>query len=249
MAKSLLPPPPPFIIGAILLTISPAFSSQPFTPTAKLTLPSFTFASTAITLSAPFFSSSILLFISPPNSLITTFAPFISKLSKLLLELAFFSSSLAAFSSAFSFLIALSKSAFFSSISHSPSSCLSSFVYCVAECAQMASMRLTPALTPLSFVMKNEPISFIFSTCVPPQNSLLSPSVSTRTISPYFSPKSAIAPEFLALLMSIISVFAFAPFWICAFTQLSICSNSWLVTGFGCEKSKRKRFGSTLDPA
>ena len=50
-------------------------------------------------------------------------------------------------------------------------------------------------------------------------------------------------------IMSIISVFAFAPFWICAFTQLSICSNSWLVTGFGCEKSKRKRFGSTLDPA
>ena len=40
-------------------------------------------------------------------------------------------------------------------------------------------------------------------TCVPPHSSRLEPMSSTRTVSPYFSPNSIMAPVFLAASMSI----------------------------------------------
>ena len=58
-----------------------------------------------------------------------------------------------------------------------------------------ASMRRTPAATPVSLTIRNSPISAVLRTCVPPHSSIETPGTSTtRTTSPYFSPNSAIAP-------------------------------------------------------
>ena len=62
-----------------------------------------------------------------------------------------------------------------------------------------ASMRRTPAATPRSERMRRAPICSVLSQCVPPQSSTdhgaSGPStVTTRTVSPYFSPNMAIAP-------------------------------------------------------
>ena len=64
-----------------------------------------------------------------------------------------------------------------------------------------------------------------------------------------FSPKSAIAPLFLAKFISIISTFALAPAWIWSFTNFSIWANSSLLTGFGWLKSNLNLSASTLLPA
>jgi len=65
----------------------------------------------------------------------------------------------------------------------------------------MASMRRTPAATPLSDTMRMSPISAVLRTCVPPHSSTESEGISTtRTTSPYFSPNSAIAPRATASL-------------------------------------------------
>ena len=57
-------------------------------------------------------------------------------------------------------------------------------------------MRRAPAPTELSVRITNGPISAVERTCVPPQSSTDQPPMSTtRTISPYFSPKSIIAPS------------------------------------------------------
>ena len=69
-----------------------------------------------------------------------------------------------------------------------------------------ASMRRTPAATPLSLSPAIEPMSPVRRTWVPPQSSTdqpmalppaprSSPMATTRTSSPYFSPNSARAPE------------------------------------------------------
>ena len=59
-----------------------------------------------------------------------------------------------------------------------------------------ASIRRTPEATPRSAVITNRPISPVLVTWQPPQSSMLKPGTSTvRTRSPYFSPKSAIAPS------------------------------------------------------
>ena len=64
-----------------------------------------------------------------------------------------------------------------------------------------ASMRRTPWAMPVSSVILKKAMSPVRATCVPPQNSFDSPMVTTRTVSPYFSPKKAIAPAFLASAM------------------------------------------------
>src|SRR5579862_8438516 len=65
-----------------------------------------------------------------------------------------------------------------------------------ASPAVTASMRREPAPTELSPRTTNGPISAVERTCVPPHSSIDQPSMSTtRTMSPYFSPKSIIAPS------------------------------------------------------
>ena len=59
-----------------------------------------------------------------------------------------------------------------------------------------ASMRRTPAATPPSDVIENRPMSPVAAQWVPPHSSMLKVGIdTTRTLSPYFSPKSAIAPR------------------------------------------------------
>ena len=58
-----------------------------------------------------------------------------------------------------------------------------------------ASTRRVPAAMPCSAVTRKRPMSPVCRTCVPPQNSLEKPGISTtRTRSPYLSPKKARAP-------------------------------------------------------
>ncbi len=111
-------------------------------------------------------------------------------------------------------------------------------------------MRRIPAATPDSEIIRNKPISPVRCTWVPPQSSTEKPSpiVNTRTLSPYFSPKSAIAPLDLASFISHKSVCTAELIWICWLTRLSISFNWFCVTASKCEKSKRKRSESTNEP-
>src|SRR2546427_816474 len=60
-------------------------------------------------------------------------------------------------------------------------------------------MRRTPAAAPVSCVKRNSPICPVVGTCVPPHSSSETPGTSTtRTMSPYFSVKNAIAPAAIA---------------------------------------------------
>jgi len=75
----------------------------------------------------------------------------------------------------------------------------------------IALIRRTPDAIDSSLVILNRPISPVARTCVPPQSSFEKiPSTpwieSTRTFSPYFSPKSAMAPERIASSTAISSV-------------------------------------------
>ena len=59
-----------------------------------------------------------------------------------------------------------------------------------------ASIRRTFDALEVSLSRWKRPSSAVLATCVPPQSSRETPSISTiRTQSPYFSPKSAIAPS------------------------------------------------------
>ena len=59
-----------------------------------------------------------------------------------------------------------------------------------------ASTRRTLEALEVSVVRWKSPISAVVATCVPPHSSRETPSISTiRTMSPYFSPNSAIAPS------------------------------------------------------
>ena len=64
----------------------------------------------------------------------------------------------------------------------------------------IASILLTPAETDVSLDINSPPISAVFLTCVPPQNSTEKspPMFKTLTLSPYLSPKKAKAPVFFA---------------------------------------------------
>ncbi len=84
------------------------------------------------------------------------------------------------------------------------------------------SMRRTPAATEDSLTMWKSPIFAVLSTCVPPQNSVeASPIFTTRTILPYFSPKSIIAPIFFASSISVTTVSTGMPSRIFSFTRSS----------------------------
>ena len=67
----------------------------------------------------------------------------------------------------------------------------------------MASIRRTPAATLLSERMRTMPMQPVLLAWHPPQNSTLEPNCMTRTLSPYFSPKRAMAPSFLASSMGV----------------------------------------------
>ena len=93
------------------------------------------------------------------------------------------------------------------------------------------------------------PISPVAATCVPPQNSIEVPNWITRTLSPYFSPKRAIAPNSLA---SSIGILRYSFNGILArILALTICSTlriSSSVTFWKWEKSKRNESGVTNEP-
>ncbi len=113
----------------------------------------------------------------------------------------------------------------------------------------MASIRRTPAATELSARMRTMPILPVAETCVPPQNSMDEPNWMTRTWSPYFSPKRAMAPNSFAfsigtLRCSVNGMLA----RILAFTKCSTSRSCSSVTFWKWEKSKRRESGVTSEP-
>ena len=125
-------------------------------------------------------------------------------------------------------------------------SALSAFIRDITLSPVTASIRRTPAATLDSEIILKSPIFAVLSICVPPQNSIdLSFMFTTRTISPYFSPKSAIAPSLRASAMGI-SVFSTAiPSSMAVFTKLSTFSVSSAVKAEKCVKSKRTALSFT----
>ena len=112
-----------------------------------------------------------------------------------------------------------------------------------------ASMRRIPAAIPPSDVMRKRPMSPVRCTCVPPQSSVEKlPNDSTRTTSSYFSPNSAMAPDFTASSKGSCRITAGALRRISPLTSRSTVSSSAGVTGWVCEKSKRSRSGATSEP-
>ena len=109
----------------------------------------------------------------------------------------------------------------------------------------MASILLTPAATPCSERILKAWIEEEFSTWVPPQSSIeKSPTETTLTVSPYFSPNNAVAPDFLASSMGISRVSTTSPLAISSLTKFSTFSSSSLVKAVKCVKSKRRRLSS-----
>ena len=95
-------------------------------------------------------------------------------------------------------------------------------------------------------------MSPVARTCVPPHSSVLnepSPTATTRTLSPYFSPNSAMAPEAIASCVLRTAVLTGSFFRMAALTIRSTSSNCSGVTAEKCWKSKRRRSGATSEPA
>ena len=114
----------------------------------------------------------------------------------------------------------------------------------------IASMRRTPEATLPSLLMRKRPTLAVLSRCVPPQNSMdTSPISTTRTTSPYFSPNMATAPFFFASSMGSTSVTTGMPRRIASLTKVSTASSCSGVMDSKCVKSKRRRSGSTREPA
>ena len=131
-------------------------------------------------------------------------------------------------------------------------SCLafSSFIHVSAALPVTASILRIPEATEPSRVILNISISFVLSTCVPPHISFeTSPACTTFTLSPYFSPKSAVAPPDLASERLVSVFFMLTPFFMQSFTKLSIFSISRSESFFICVKSNLKRSCATSDPA
>ena len=101
---------------------------------------------------------------------------------------------------------------------------------------------------PVSSVIWKKAMSPVRATCVPPQNSFDSPIVTTRTVSPYFSPKNAIAPACLASAIGSTSVSAATFLRTRSLTRSSTRCFSSSDSGAECEKSKRSRSGATSEP-
>ncbi len=113
----------------------------------------------------------------------------------------------------------------------------------------MASTRRTPAATPLSLVIKKKPMSPVRSTWVPPHSSMEKPGTSmTRTSSPYFSPKRAIAPSARARSKLVCRCPTAWFLRICWKTSSSTCRSSASLIALWCAKSKRIRSASTSEP-
>ena len=73
--------------------------------------------------------------------------------------------------------------------------------------------------------------------------------VTTRTVSPYFSPKVATAPRAFASSIGSSSVVMSMPDRMASFTMSSTCSSCSVVIPSKWVKSKRRRSGSTREPA
>ncbi len=122
--------------------------------------------------------------------------------------------------------------------------------YSVRPAPVSAVILLTPDAMLSSFVILNPPIVPSRSTCVPPQNSLLNasprcssssaPTATTRTVSPYFSPNSAIAPSFRPCSIGISTQLTGRSAAIFSFTSFSISAICSLVSALGQVKSNRK---------
>ena len=113
----------------------------------------------------------------------------------------------------------------------------------------MASMRRTPAATLLSETMRIMPRQPVEEAWHPPQNSTLVPNCTTRTRSPYFSPKRAMAPNFLASSIGVSRYSCRGRFSrIFSFTRCSTSRNCSALTFSKWEKSKRKPSALTNEP-
>ena len=112
------------------------------------------------------------------------------------------------------------------------------------------SILRTPAATDDSDTILNRPMRAVLSTCVPPQSSdEKSPMLTTRTTSPYFSPKSAVAPIFFASSTEHSVVVTGRPDRIAPLTSASVFSISSDVMAAKCEKSNLTLSPSTYEPA
>ncbi len=126
-----------------------------------------------------------------------------------------------------------------------------SLIYCSAASAVTASILRTPAAMAVSLIILNKPIRPVSGTWQPPHNSIENSGskVIILTFSPYFSPKSILAPDFSASdigrsrsswrwIFSLI-------FWL---TRASIFMISSGETLEKCEKSNRRYVSVTNDP-
>ena len=112
----------------------------------------------------------------------------------------------------------------FSSSADSCSSASRARMCAKAPRAVNASTRRTPAATPVSCTRTKTPTSAVLRTCVPPHNSFEnSPTPTTRTVSPYFSLNSAVAPSAIASACAMIRVVTGVP---CQTSRLTIDSIS-----------------------
>ena len=97
---------------------------------------------------------------------------------------------------------------------------------------------------------KTSPISPVPAQWVPPHSSFENdPIVTTRTVSPYFSPNSAIAPDFNAASMGSSSVVTGVLSTTRRFTSDSMSASARSVSPAKWLKSKRSRSGATSEPA
>src|SRR2546425_985915 len=110
-------------------------------------------------------------------------------------------------------------------------------------------MRRTLAAAPVSWVNRNRAICPVVGTCVPPHSSRETPGTSTtRTTSPYFSVKRAIAPAAIASWYFISRVCTGRFSQMCWFTSSSMLASTSPAIGPWWLKSKRRRSGATTDP-
>ncbi len=101
----------------------------------------------------------------------------------------------------------------------------------------------------LSLSMRSIPMFPVFGTCVPPHSSTLDAYLTTRTLSPYFSPNRAIAPILRASSIGISRCSSSnVALRIRLLTRCSTLRNSSFVTFWKCEKSKRRMSGLTYEP-
>ena len=112
--------------------------------------------------------------------------------------------------------------------------------------AVMASIRRIPCEELVSRVTTKGPISAVERTCVPPHSSRLTSGTSTtRTCSPYFSPKSIIAPSSAARSRDVTKMWSGWLATTCSFTVRSTSASSSGVSGPAWRKSNRSLSGPT----